>query len=191
MISKLSEKVLSSRRFLLLLIAINLVGFIFGIYYYMPQLAVTPSYLWLLVIDCPLYVFLFALVLVCLLVRFRLQDVLIFAIFVGLIKYGLWTVLVILLHSSLFFSVDAAMYCFLLVSHVGMMAESVVLWGSFRPTVYNTAAVALFFLANDISDYVYGTLPTIPQTWVPALFVESLLVSVLIPLLAYRLRRLT
>jgi uncharacterized membrane protein YpjA len=126
-----------------------------------------------------------------LLIKFPLPDVLKFIIFVGLIKYGGWTVLVILLHSSLFFSIDAAMYCFLLVSHVGMMAESIVLWGAFRPTVYNTVAVALFFVANDISDYVYGTLPTIPETWVPLLFVESLLVSVLVPLLAYRFRRLT
>lgn len=188
---KLSERILGSKSLILLLVAINFVGFIFGIYYYMPQLAVTPSQMWLLVIDCPLYVLLFALVLVCLLLKFQLPDVLKFIIFVGLIKYGGWTVLVILLHSSLFFSVDAAMYCFLLVSHAGMMVESIVLWGAFRPTVYNTFAVVLFFVANDISDYVYGTLPFIPQTWVPLLFVESLFVSVLIPLLAYRIRRLT
>ena len=44
-----------------LLILANVAGFLFGLYYYQPQLLQTPVISWLLVLDCPLFVLLFGL----------------------------------------------------------------------------------------------------------------------------------
>ncbi|MBN2014603.1 MAG: DUF1405 domain-containing protein [Candidatus Altiarchaeota archaeon] len=186
MISYLGKGILESKPLLLFLILLNFLGFLFGVYYYMPQLDETPQWLWLVVIDCPLYVLLFAIILLFELLSRPLPDVLKFITSVGLFKYGVWTVIVVLLHFDYFFSINPVVYGLILPMHVGMALESLVLLNLFRPTRSSTLLVALFFVLNDVSDYVYGTLPRIPETWVSLLFIESLLVSVLLPSVIYR-----
>jgi len=182
MISELSKRILENKAIVLFLILINFLGFLFGIYYYMPQLGDTPQYMWLLVIDCPLYVVLFSIILPLELLERPLPDILKFITSVGLFKYGLWTVIVILLHFDFFFSINPLAYSLLLPMHVGMILESILLFSLFRSTTPSTLFVILFFILNDLSDYVIGTLPRIPETWVQLLFLESVIVSVILPL---------
>lgn len=189
MISSLSKRILESKPLLLFLIFLNFLGFLFGVYYYMPQLDETPQWMWLIVIDCPLQVLLFSIVLSFELLRRPLPDVLKFLNAVGLVKYGFWTIIVVLVHFNYFFSINPVVYGMILPMHVGMTLEAVLLLGLFRPTRSSTLLVVFFFVLNDVSDYVYGTLPRIPETWVHLLFIESLLVSILLPSIIYRSHR--
>ncbi len=190
MISRLSGWILENRFIAFILILVNLVGFIYGVYYYMPQLDDTPKNVWLLVVDCPLYVILFSIVLFFELLKKPLPGILKFITATGLFKYGMWTVIVVILHFDLFFSAHPLEYSILLPLHLGMALESLLLLGLFRPNSDSTLFVISFFVLNDVSDYVFGTLPRIPETWVPLLFVESLVVSVVFPLgLYFHVRR--
>jgi len=190
MISELNKRILENKPIVLFLILINFLGFLFGIYYYMPQLDDIPQSMWLIVIDCPLYVLLFSIVLSLELLKKPLPGILKFITSVGLFKYGLWTVIVILLHFDFFFSINPLVYSLLLPMHVGMALESTLLFSLFRPTKTTTLFVILFFILNDISDYVFGTLPRIPETWVSLLFIESLAVSIIFPIgLSFYIRK--
>lgn len=191
MISPLFDNVLESRPMIFSLIIINFLGFVFGVYYYMPQLDETPTHLWLLVIDCPLYVLLFSVILLFRLLKDSLPEILKFITCVGLFKYGLWTMLVLLLYYGFFFSVDPILSSFLFVSHLFMAIESFLVLRLFHPTVYSTIAVIFFFVLNDVSDYFFGTLPQIPETYVQQLFFVSVAVSLLYPFFVYRLHQLS
>ncbi len=182
---KLSERILKSKFLVILLIILNIIGFGLGIYYYMPQLDETPEILWLIVVDCPLHVLLLAIILSSELSGSPLPDVLKFINTVGLIKYGFWTVIVILLNLEFLFSLNPVTYSILLPMHVGMILESILLFKLFRPNLPSTLFVMLFFLFGDFYDYVLGTLPHIPDTHVSLLFFESVIVSILLPALIY------
>jgi uncharacterized membrane protein YpjA len=182
MISGLSRRIRGNRSLIWILIIVNFLGFLFGIYYYMPQLDDTPEEMWLLVIDCPLYVLLFSIILFMELLGRPLPPILKFITSVGLFKYGLWTVIVILSHYEFFFTSNPLVYGLLLPMHVGMTLESILLYSLFPPTPRTTLFVVSFFVLNDLSDYLLGTLPRIPDTWVSLLFIESLIVSIFYPL---------
>jgi uncharacterized membrane protein YpjA len=67
-----------------------------------------------------------------------------------------------------------------------MAAEAFLLLRFFRPTPRSSILAAVFFVANDLSDYVlFATLPWIPATFVPQLFAFSLIASVLLPAAIY------
>ena len=166
------------------LVAVNLIGFVFGIYFYLPQLLGTDFFLWLIVIDCPLQVFLFAVILFFE-SRHPLPDIVKFFNLVGLLKYGFWTVFVIFLYSDIFLKIDALGYGLRAFLHVGMAFEAVFLLGMFKPRIKSMVVVAILYLINDFSDYIFGTLPWIPEDYHLLLFMESVLASIFLPLYFY------
>lgn len=162
-------------RFVLILLLINLIGFVFGIYYYTFQLQHTPWYLWLLVIDCPLFVLLFIIAYAA------RSDLFRFFTSVGLFKYGLWTVFVILILYPLFIEWDPVLYPLILVLHIGMMLESFILLP--REFRLSNLLVIPAFILFDLADNFFGTMPLLPTTALNQMLLTfDLLCSIGIPL---------
>ena len=165
---RLVKAILNRRWLLYLVIIINIAGFTYGIYYYWNHLLATPWYLLPFVPDCPLYAGMAAL---CLAVYAagRRPAWLFFLTSVGLVKYGIWTVTVILVGSHMFLSGPLmTTYLGLAVSHVFLALEVLLFiplikslrWRDVIPTV------AIMYLW-DYSDYFWGAYPGMPADIVP------------------------
>lgn len=181
----LSEKILSGKRLLLALAIINFAGFLYGIYYYNYQLGITPVWLWLFTLDSPLPVLLFAVVAYSLYYGKKVPQWLLFLTIVGLVKYGFWTALVIVLHWDYFFSYAPLIYALNLPLHAGMVLEGAVLAARLKPKGRDLAIVLAFFLINDILDYFFGTLPIIPSAYNNYLLAESVVMTIGLPVALY------
>lgn len=157
-------RALVERRWLAALAAINFAGFLFGVYYYWPQLAAAQAWQWPFVFDSPLPVLLFSAACVLLLTRKQAPKILLTFAFFGLVKYGLWTVLAIVLFAGPFFGSAPLVYAINLPGHALMALEGAVLATRLRPKAWHIATVGGFYLANDALDYAFaGT-----RTWLPS-----------------------
>jgi len=185
-----SGKIFGNRFFLLFLIFANLAGFFVGLHYYWEQLIESSPLLWIVIIDSPLSVLLFAVV--CVLMYFGKEqpELLKFLACVYVIKYGLWTMLAISLYWGNYVGfedqVTGVINFFL---HFGMVVEGAVLAPRISVTKYNTVIVLMLALANDFFDYFLGTVTRIPETYVNFLALESFVASVLIVFLIFIFQR--
>ncbi len=162
-----------------LLILVNIAGFIFGIYYYQPQLSQTSIWSWILVIDCPLFVLLFAAILF-----FDVRESFFnFLVATGLVKYGLWTVFVILLLWNQFTAVAPVMYPILAIAHAGMTLEFIFLLPRMRAD-FNNFRVIPIFLLMDYFDYFKNLHPWLPEgAPIDLIMMFSFASSIIIPIL--------
>ena len=151
------KKTCLSAKGLLALFTVNLVGTFFGFYYYIPQFSETAPVLWLLVADSPIATFLIALSF--LLYRYEKQNSLIdFLAFIGNIKYGLWTVFVLIYYFETFWTANSTpMYLFLLFSHLGMFLQAFLVLDYSKFSFKAVIAGGAWFIINDISDYLLDT----------------------------------
>ena len=153
------------------LISANLIGTLFGIYYYIPQLLSTETFLWPLIPDSPTATFLFMLSLIAVYTTdFKkgkgLKNILYTLAFIGNIKYGLWTVYVLIEFMPYFTSINSGlMYLFLIFSHIGMFLQAFLI----LPYVSYSKSILiapLAYLLNDIIDYslqIHTSLPEAQQ----------------------------
>ena len=145
----------SSLLILSAIVLINIIGMLYGYYYYYEQLASSPIFLWLFIPDCPLYVMLFMAALLLTILGFE-QKFFSYVAAIGMMKYGVWTLAALLLFSDYFFAGSLLLLSSVLfVLHIGMFAEGPLL----IPRKLNKIHLAgglLWFLANDYFDYFYG-----------------------------------
>jgi uncharacterized membrane protein YpjA len=135
------------------LIGVNAAGAAFGFYYYIPQLSVVSTQLWLLVADSPIATLLFAAALGSSLIGSG-SRLLSSMAFLANMKYGLWTVAVLLIFSDGFLSsTSSPMYLFLLLSHLGMAAQVFLLDRVSEFSKKGLVAGTAFYAVNDIADY--------------------------------------
>lgn len=146
------------------LMATNVVGAVWGVFWYWPQLVSTPWYLLLFVPDCPLQALIFAIFLMIYPLRASVttasQDFLVWLAVLGAIKYGIWTE--IILGQAIAadgYSPDILM---LFVSHLGMTLEGLIYFPQRCRRFLPILAVGLWFAANDGADYLLNTHPTLP-----------------------------
>jgi uncharacterized membrane protein YpjA len=139
---------------LALVIIINIIGSLFGLYYYWDQLTMTPWYYWLFVPDCPMYSFfmVFALGFIAMGKRFDTFNVI---TIVGLAMYGAWTMFTLIYFREVFFAPEnALMSVGLWVSHLGLALESVLLLPYIKNAgIISWALAGAWFLAQDFFDY--------------------------------------
>lgn len=149
---------------LTVLILFNLLGTVWGIIWYGPQLAITPWYLMLFVPDCPLQALIFAVFLKAYPFRssstVAWQDFLAWLAVLGAIKYGLWTQIILgQAVAADSYSADTLM---LLASHFGMMMEGLIYFPLGLRRFWPVVAVGLWFAVNDGFDYLLDTHPALP-----------------------------
>ncbi len=82
----------------------------------------TPSYLWIVVVDCPLAVLLFAIVCLFIYLKVEIPKILEFFTSVSLIKFGLWTMSVVVLYWN-YYLTSEVLGIFTFVFHFGMVLE--------------------------------------------------------------------
>ncbi|MDL5362641.1 DUF1405 domain-containing protein [Halalkalicoccus sp. NIPERK01] len=106
------------------IVAINVAGTAFGFWYYRFQFSGTPLAIWPWVPDSPLATLFMALSL-ALWKLDRGSELVDMLAFFGNVKLGLWTPFVLVVFNDAFLAGTAApMYAFLLVSHLGMVAQA-------------------------------------------------------------------
>jgi len=156
------------------LAVINAAGALYGFYWYRFQLATTPWPFWPFVPECPIQASLFAIVAYMLLAG-RRNAFLETVTYLGLVKYGSWTVFVLSLFglSGGQFDVEKL---FLLLSHVGMTFEGLVFLRFLPRPGWLLVAVPAWFAAMDFLDYAVGIHPRLPD---PAHLPQALLFAAL------------
>jgi uncharacterized membrane protein YpjA len=182
---------------ILLIIAIDVLGMLYGYYYYHEQLSSSPLYLWLFIPDCPFYVMLFTIAL--LLAIFCIESKLFsYIAAVGMMKYGIWTLAALLLFGDYFFSSQLwLLSSILFILHIGMSAEGPLLIPK-KLSKLHLIVTLLWFLIHDYFDYFYeywnragqyvlGTHPILPSAdRVPVMMVLTVVLSIFLSFLAYR-----
>ncbi len=139
------------------LFTVNLLGTIYGYYWYKNQLAATPVHLLPFVPDSPTASLFFTLVLFLLLRNTYSSFIAAFAA-VTSIKYGVWAVSAILWGAALGDSLYPSHYM-LIVSHLGMALEAILFYRYYRIKWHHLVIVAAWTLLNDLLDYTLNIHP--------------------------------
>ena len=142
------------------LVAVNAVGSVWGFWWYHDQLAATPRWQWPVVPDSPTASSLFTLVLLLQLLGRRLPGLEAWA-YLTMIKYGLWTVVVLGAYGlqTGWWDAESAL---LMASHAGMALEAAIYQRYFPASRAGVAIAAAWALFNDLVDYGAGLHPTLP-----------------------------
>jgi len=169
-------------RLFFFLALVNLIAFIYGLYYYLNQLKEWNPIFWIFIIDCPLQALFAGIIFLNLSkesnknyneinmkekiessVKYEFEQFINF-VSIGTIKYGLWTIAVILIYSNYFLMGESFLeYLILLIAHFGLFLEGVYFAGE-REINNRWMLISLgFYLVNDLLDYTIGTRPSIPN----------------------------
>jgi uncharacterized membrane protein YpjA len=152
-----------SRKILFSAVLINLAGTAFGFYYYAEQFAATPFQLWIFVPDSPLAT-LAAAAAFFLYLRGRQNSLVETYAFFGNLKYGVWTIFVLIYMQNGFLQYQPLpLYVFLVVSHALMIVQAFVILDLSKISWKPLVAVIAWFLLNDFVDYTLGTHSTLPH----------------------------
>lgn len=144
---------------------INAIAAIYGfVFFYGRQLSAANPLLAVFIPDCPLASLLFAAAMLVIAFRLRADWFCSLAAATAL-KYGFWTVFVLLLYPGFYFAPETAlMYSALLVAHIGLFIEVLALLpGKFKIRAIHILPVLAWFFANDLSDYLLRTNPPMPE----------------------------
>ncbi|TYR82606.1 DUF1405 domain-containing protein [Priestia megaterium] len=148
---------LKDKRFLTLLLIMNILGTIYGYIWYGSQLADTPAKFLLFVPDSPTASLFFVIVLIGFL--FKKQFPLFEALaIVTLFKYGIWAVVMNLLVFVISGHLDFVMLM-LMSSHAAMAFQGLLYSPFYKIKLWHLAVTAVWTLHNDIIDYVFFMMP--------------------------------
>lgn len=170
------------------LVLVNAVGVLVGVRYYVETMPDVSTFLWPLYADSPTALFLMALSLVTLwpFLGESLDDVpvnrplayLHTIALVWLVKMGVWTVVALNLGFDVYFPALWA-YFGIIVTHLGFVAEGLLVPHYGRTTRGALALALVLALANDLLDYGFGYYPPLRYDPGPALVVATVFLSVL------------
>lgn len=145
------------RWFMITLVVVNLLGSVYGYYWYSGQLSRTPVELWLFTFDSPLSTTLFAFALLGLL-WYKENKLLQLIAYTGVIKFGIWASVVIL-HFWATGGRPTWIVTFLLFSHIGMALEGWVFIRHLYVPSTHIFLLALWLGVGDYLDYIVGIHP--------------------------------
>ncbi|MTH52155.1 DUF1405 domain-containing protein [Bacillus mangrovi] len=154
---KFIQFALIQRPFLWLLFAVNLLGTIYGYYWYMGQFVVTPAHFLIFVPDSPTASLFFTIVLFLYLIGKRSGLMEVLAV-VTLFKYGIWATVMNLLVLLTTGDLEPAGYM-LMASHMAMAIQGLLYIPFYRFKMSHLIIAAIWTLHNDVIDYVFGQMP--------------------------------
>lgn len=167
------------------LVAINAVGSAWGFWWYHDQLASTPRWQWPVVPDSPTASSLFTVALILQLLERRSRALEAFA-YLTMVKYGLWTVVVLGVYGARTGSWHPEALL-LIASHAGMAIEAAI-YQRWYPAAPAAVLAAWGWAAfNDLVDYGAGLHPYLPGPEVAGMAVwTALALTVLAGAFVYR-----
>ena len=136
-----------------LLFLLCIAGVLAGFFYYSDQLLAVPLLLAIFVPDCPLYV----LLTLPILAKQIKSDAYSFLVSLGMFKYGLWTVFVLLFYSEYWSPSQIWITVPFIIGHIGLALLGAALLPKKRVAFAVFALVLAWFLLNDYADYYLGT----------------------------------
>ncbi|NOZ59939.1 MAG: DUF1405 domain-containing protein, partial [Euryarchaeota archaeon] len=158
------------RRYDALLLAvalINLGGTAFGFYYYRGMFELFPVKLWIFIPDSPLATLFFAISLFLIYLKKRVHALYLIAMAQS-VKYGFWTMFVILYFSDYFLAPDHRSYYYLMFAlHFGMVIQPALILHRVRIARKELAIAAAWLALNDYFDYLVGTNPLVVYDFAP------------------------
>jgi len=168
----------------LFVLAISIIGTMFGFSYYEYQLSVSPLYLWPFIPDSPFFTLMYVIILILYIFGRRYNSLDIFA-FIGLNKVGIWTLFVLLLYYDYYFSPETlGLRALIFFLHIGMILVAFTLIAEMeKPGKASLAAIISYFFISDFFDYVIGTHPTIPEDRITLIAFATLFLTLFISLL--------
>ncbi|MGI9952185.1 DUF1405 domain-containing protein [Moorellaceae bacterium AZ2] len=143
--------------FLKTLLVINLLGSLYGYYWYRGQLAATPWVWWVFTPDSPLSTSLFTLAL-ALALKGKENPLLRLLAAAGVIKYGLWAAVIISDYWLKGGPVEP-LEVMLFLSHLGMGAEGYIFVRHWPANFRQVLLAGVWLGINDYVDYVLGRHP--------------------------------
>lgn len=147
------------------LLLLNIAAVFTGLWYYWGQIAATSLQLLIFVPDCPLYV----LLAIPILAKLVKNDSFSFLVSVGMVKYGLWTVFVLLYNWGAYSLPDfLPVTIIFIIGHFGMALEGACLLPKKRTSALAFILILGWFLLNDYADYFLGARPLIPAQGIEA-----------------------
>lgn len=149
-----------NKQLVFLLFLINLLGAFYGFYWYRNQIAETPWYSFVVVVDSPLSSLLFAIFLWFVLKGTRVYWLEGLAQFT-MIKYGLWAVAVLWLDIYLTGRITFEA-THLTISHLGMALEAIIFMRYYTPKLWSAGLALVWLVLNDIVDYTFDLHPYLP-----------------------------
>lgn len=151
------SKILKKPCFIWTLFFINLIGSIYGFYWYHQQLSETPGILKLFVPDSPTASLLFTLALFMILIK-KPKPFLLLMACGWLIKYGFWAAII-----NTHFYLIGGNYTFtnfhLTLSHLGMAAEGLLFINDVDFKKHHLFILICFMIISDVLDYQLGIHP--------------------------------
>ena len=149
--------ILLDKKFIFILFLINFFGTIYGYYWYMPQLSVTPDIFLLFVPDSPTASLFFTVFLLFFLFNKNVPYIEALGL-VTLFKYGTWAVVMNLLTLALDGTLSPAGYM-LMASHAGMAIQGILYAPFYKIKMRHLVVAGIWTLHNDIIDYVFEMMP--------------------------------
>lgn len=148
---------IQNKKFLIFIILCNIVGTIYGYYWYLGQLQQTNWYFMPFVPDSPTASLFLVIALMAIVWNRHLPLIEVLA-FVTLIKYGIWAVVMNIL---VFITLDevTAMGMMLIISHAIMAIQALLFVPLFRGSLLSIVIAAIWVFHNDVIDYVYMQYP--------------------------------
>ncbi|SHN19402.1 Uncharacterized membrane protein YpjA [Gracilibacillus kekensis] len=155
---KMLKNILFHPQFIMILFIINLVGTIYGYFWYGNQLANTPLYFLPFVPDSPTASLFFAIFLFFILQGKNVPIIEALA-FTTLVKYGVWAVVMNIL--TLLINGSLSWQSYMLIASHGAMAIQAFLYAPlYKIKLSHLTIAAIWLLHNEIIDYVYDMMPT-------------------------------
>ncbi|WP_145523806.1 DUF1405 domain-containing protein [Virgibacillus sp. SK37] len=151
------KMILLDKRFLIGLFFVNLLGTIYGYYWYKDQLAITPPIFLPFVPDSPTASLFFTIFLIAFIFHKHLPYMEALAI-TTLFKYGIWAVVMNIFTLVIEGYLHWTGYM-LIISHLGMAIQGLLYAPFYTIKLKHIAVAAIFVLHNDIIDYVFGMMP--------------------------------
>jgi uncharacterized membrane protein YpjA len=145
------------KTFMWLLLVVNILGTIYGYYWYMWQLEITDPIFLVFVPDSPTASLFFSIALFGWLINrhFKLIEAL---ALITLVKYGLWAVVM-----NIWTQFESGPIGFvgwmLVVSHFAMAVQALLYIPMYKFKWIHVLIAAIWTLHNDVIDYVFGQMP--------------------------------
>lgn len=151
------QYLLTYKPFLIFLFIVNLLGTIYGYYWYKSQLSQTPTIYIPFVPDSPTASLFFTIFLLFFIFHKNVPYIEALAV-TSLFKYGLWAVVMNIFTLIIDGSLDWQGYM-LIASHAGMAIQGLLYIPYYKIELKHLTVASIVLLHNEIIDYVFGMMP--------------------------------